>query len=121
MTRKLENLDSETLDRISGGCRTVSQAVEKPAFAQVTKMGGSLMEISTMPANFADIRDTALPAIHGVIHEALPAIQDMAHQALPEMQNMVPDAQNGLSFIQDMLPAAHDVLPVMQNMLGQVD
>jgi hypothetical protein len=78
MTRKLENLDSETLDRISGGCKPVAQTAPKagPAMKLANKMG-SLMDVAVMPASFSAIHEADLPNVDDLIPAAHDLFSDL--------------------------------------------
>lgn len=87
MTRKLVHLDFGTLDRISGGCRPVAvEPTTNPGLAMRNKLrglgaeimsNGADMNITTLPASFADIRDVDLPPVL----DLLPAEHDLMAQA----------------------------------------
>jgi len=96
MTRKLENLDSATLDRISGGCKPVAQQAG-PAFKLSPKLG-SVMDVAVMPAHFADIHEAHLPDVSSLI----PAGHDIHGANLPDVSSLIPAAHDILNHASDV-------------------
>ena len=91
MTRKLENLDSETLDRISGGCRPV--AVTPAKTFDMSKLQSFVPDLSVMPARYDAIRDVEIPSVDSLIASSHDGIGNSAQ--LDDLVNDLSDHQGG--------------------------